>query len=47
MIEPRRETCAEAYERGEASLGSTLLVADLETPVSAYLKLTAAGAART
>ena len=30
------------YERGEAQLLSTRLVADLETPVSAYLKLSAA-----
>jgi anthranilate synthase component I len=36
---------ARAYEAGKASLVATTLVADLETPVSAFLKLTAARAA--
>ena len=33
---------ARAFEAGKASLVATTLVADLETPVSAFLKLTAA-----
>ncbi len=35
------ETVAEAYAAGRASLVATTLVADLETPVSAFLKLSA------
>jgi len=42
-LEPARETALEAYCAGRARLVTTQLVADLETPVSAYLKL--AGAA--
>jgi anthranilate synthase component 1 len=38
---PAFEDFAEAYERGESQVVSTRLVADLETPVSAYLKLAA------
>ena len=47
MIEPSFDRFAEGYGRGEASLVSTRLVADLETPVSAYLKLSTARAGRT
>jgi anthranilate synthase component 1 len=36
---PSREACAKSYEAGEARLLATRLVADLETPVSAFLKL--------
>ncbi|MEO1206230.1 MAG: anthranilate synthase component I [Pseudomonadota bacterium] len=41
---PDRDTFEAAYARGEAQIVSTRLVADLETPVSAYLKLSGAGA---
>ncbi|MCL4767707.1 MAG: anthranilate synthase component I [Hyphomicrobiaceae bacterium] len=41
-VSPRLEAFAERYERGEAQVVSARLVADLETPVSAYLKLTGA-----
>ena len=41
MISPSYETFARAYEAGRPSLVSAQLVADLETPVSAYLKLSA------
>jgi anthranilate synthase component I len=41
MIEPSFDLFAERYERGEATLVAARLVADLETPVSAYLKLAA------
>jgi anthranilate synthase component 1 len=40
-ISPDFETFARRYEAGEAQLVSTVLIADLETPVSAFLKLTA------
>ena len=46
MIEPSFATFAEAYEAGTASLLSTRLVGDLETPVSAFLKLSADRAGR-
>ncbi len=39
---PGFEAFAERYAKGEAQVVSTKLVADLETPVSAYLKLTTA-----
>jgi anthranilate synthase component I len=41
MFEPSFETFAKAYDSDTASLVSTRLVADLETPVSAFLKLSA------
>ena len=39
IISPDYESFALAYEKGEAQIVSTRLVADLETPVSAKLKL--------
>ncbi len=39
QISPDYESFARAYEKGEAQIVSTRLVADLETPVSAMLKL--------
>ncbi|HVZ53214.1 MAG TPA: anthranilate synthase component I [Pseudolabrys sp.] len=39
QIEPSEQAFAEKYARGEAQVVWTTLVADLETPVSAYLKL--------
>jgi anthranilate synthase component 1 len=39
QIEPSDKAFAECYERGEPQVVWTTLVADLETPVSAYLKL--------
>jgi anthranilate synthase component 1 len=39
QIEPSEELFAERYARGEPQVVWTTLVADLETPVSAYLKL--------
>ena len=39
MISPDYDSFARAYEAGEAQIVSTRLVADLETPVSAMLKL--------
>ncbi len=39
MMSPNYDDFAHAYERGEAQVVSTRLVADLETPVSAMLKL--------
>jgi anthranilate synthase component 1 len=41
QIEPSADAFAERYERGEPQVVWTRLVADLETPVSAYLKLVA------
>ena len=41
MLEPSQEIAAAAYEAGKPILVSTRLVADLETPVSAFLKLSA------
>jgi len=38
-VEPSETAFAERYNRGEAQVVWTTLVADLETPVSAYLKL--------
>jgi anthranilate synthase component 1 len=39
QIEPSAEAFAERYARGEAQVVWTTLVADLETPVSAFLKI--------
>jgi len=39
QIEPSENTFAERYNRGEPQVVWTTLVADLETPVSAFLKL--------
>ncbi len=41
-VSPPYEAFAQRYAKGEAQVVSAKLVADLETPVSAYLKLTAA-----
>src|SRR5436309_11264684 len=41
MFEPPFEAFAATYARGEPSLVATRLIADLETPVSAFLKLSA------
>jgi anthranilate synthase component 1 len=41
MFEPSFEACAQIYEAGKPCLVSTRLIADLETPVSAFLKLSA------
>jgi anthranilate synthase component 1 len=43
-MQPAFDVFAAAYGRGEPQVLSTRLVADLETPVSAYLKLTDGGA---
>jgi anthranilate synthase component I len=43
QIEPSQESFTARYERGQAQVVWTTLVADLETPVSAYLKLGARG----
>ena len=39
QIEPSAEEFAERYARGEAQVVWTTLVADLETPVSAFIKI--------
>ncbi len=39
MFEPLPEACARSYEAGQACLVSARLAGDLETPVSAFLKL--------
>ena len=39
LLSPDYDSFARAYERGDAQIVSTRLVADLETPVSAMLKL--------
>src|ERR1700746_4088326 len=39
MFEPSFEVLAAKYETGQSCLMSTRLIADLETPVSAFLKL--------
>src|ERR1700744_4777744 len=39
QIEPSAEPSAARYEAGEAQVVWTTLVADLETPVSAFLKI--------
>src|SRR5947207_12472130 len=42
QIEPQASAFAERYQRGEAQVAWTTLVADLKTPVSAFLKSAAA-----
>src|SRR5215213_536237 len=39
LVEPAPEAFAARYSRGEAQVVWTMLVADLETPVSAFLKV--------
>ena len=39
QIEPVPQSFATGYERGEAQVVWTTLVSDLETPVSAFLKV--------
>ena len=39
QIEPPASAFAKRYARGESQIVWTTLVADLETPVSAFLKL--------
>src|SRR5213595_109075 len=39
QIEPQAEAFAQRYARGEAQVVWSTLVADLETPVSAFLKI--------
>src|SRR3954447_23513642 len=39
QIEPQASTFAKCYARGQAQVVWTTLVADLETPVSAFLKV--------
>ncbi|HEX3495846.1 MAG TPA: chorismate-binding protein, partial [Methylocella sp.] len=46
MFEPSLEACARSYEAGQACLVSVRLAGDLETPVSAFLKLSAGRAGR-
>src|SRR6202047_4834952 len=46
MFEPSRVACARSYEAGGPSLAPPRLAGDLETPVSAFLKLSAARAGR-
>ena len=46
MFEPSVEACARSYEAGQACLVSARLAGDLETPVSAFLKLSAGHAGR-
>ncbi|MCI0466716.1 MAG: anthranilate synthase component I [Beijerinckiaceae bacterium] len=41
MFEPSAGACAQSYEAGQACLVSARLAGDLETPVSAFLKLSA------
>jgi anthranilate synthase component 1 len=41
LIEPSEEAFARAYDAGQPGVVWTRLVADLETPVSAMLKLSA------
>ena len=41
LVEPTTEAFARAYDSGRAQVVWTRLVADLETPVSAMLKLSA------
>ncbi|MBS7703478.1 anthranilate synthase component I [Chelatococcus asaccharovorans] len=43
LFSPSFEDFAATYDKGEASVLSASLVADLETPVAAYLKLSAGG----
>ena len=46
MFEPSVEACARSYEAGQACLVAARLAGDLETPVSAFLKLSAVRAGR-
>jgi anthranilate synthase component I len=46
MFEPSPEACARSYAAGQACLVSSRLAGDLETPVSAFLKLSARRAGR-
>ncbi|MGH6848658.1 MAG: anthranilate synthase component I [Methylocella sp.] len=46
MFEPSLEACARSYEAGQTCLVSARLAGDLETPVSAFLKLAARRAGR-
>jgi anthranilate synthase component 1 len=46
MFEPPLEACARSYAAGQACLVSARLAGDLETPVSAFLKLSAGRAGR-
>ena len=46
MLETSLEACARSYEAGQACLVSARLAGDLETPVSAFLKLSAGRAGR-
>ncbi|MGH6857252.1 MAG: anthranilate synthase component I family protein, partial [Methylocella sp.] len=46
MFEPVFEACARSYEAGQACLLFARLAGDLETPVSAFLKLSAGRAGR-
>ena len=46
MFEPPLERCARSFEAGQACLVSARLVGDLETPVSAFLKLSSGRAGR-
>src|SRR3984893_12738833 len=46
MFEPSPEACARSIEAGQASLVSARLAGDLETPVSAFLKLSTGRAGR-
>src|SRR6476646_6858325 len=41
-VEPAAEVFAQLYKQGQAQVVWTTLVADLETPVSAFLKIAAA-----
>src|SRR6267154_4527706 len=41
QIEPQSSAFAQCYARGEPQVVCTTLVADLETPVSAFLKIAA------
>src|SRR6516225_3334934 len=42
QVEPAAEVFAQLYKQGQAQVVWTTLVADLETPVSAFLKIAAA-----
>ena len=44
MLEPQQDAFEARYDKSEPCLVSTRLVADLETPVSAFLKLSASRA---
>ena len=42
QVEPAAEVFTQLYKQGQAQVVWTTLVADLETPVSAFLKIAAA-----